>query len=88
MIAFCSKIDIAYAFSKLRVDIIDSLKFGIKWNDSYYADLGVSLGLMHGSTAFQILSDSVAYIVAKLGVKLHCYINDYIAVVPKTEAED
>ena len=81
------KIDIAHAFHNLRVDAMDSLKFGIKWNESYYADLGVAFSWTHGSVAFQILSDSVAYLVAKLGVKLHCYIDDYTAVVPKAEAE-
>ena len=61
---------------------VDSIKFGIKWNGSYYADLAVAFGWMHGSGAFQILSD----IVDKADIKLHCYIDDYIAVVPKAKA--
>ena len=82
------KIDVARAFRNLRVDPVDSLKFGIKWNGAYYADLGVAFGWTHRSAAFQILSDAVAHIVAMADIKLHCYIDDYIAVVPKAEAED
>ena len=82
------KIDVARAFRNLRVDPVDSLKLGIMWNGNYYADLAVAFGWTHGSVAFQILSDAIAHIVAKAGIKLHCYIDDYIAVVPKTKAED
>ena len=82
------KIDVAHAFCNLRVDPVDSLKFGIKWNGDYYADLAVAFSWMHRSAAFQILSDAIAHIVAKADIKLHCYIDDYIAVVPKAKAED
>ena len=82
------KIDVARAFRNLRVDPVDSLKLGIMWNGNYYADLAVAFGWTHGSAAFQILSDAIAHIVAKAGIKLHCYIDDYIAVVPKTKADD
>ena len=82
------KVDVARAFCNLRVDPVDSLKFGIKWNGSYHADLTVAFGCTHGSAAFQILSDAIAHIVAKADIKLHCYIDDYIAVVPKTKAEE
>ena len=60
------------------------MKLGIRWNDSYYANLAVSFGWMYGSVAFQILSDAVAHIVAMTGVKLHCYIK----VVPKVKADE
>ena len=83
-----SKIDVARAFRNLRVDPVDSLKLGIMWNGNYYADLAVAFGWTHGSAAFQILSDAIAHIVAKAGIKLHCYIDDYIAVVPKTKADE
>ena len=71
------KIDIARAFRNLRVDPCDSLKLGIHWK-----------GWTHGSGAFQFLSDSIAYIVAKAGIKLHCYIGYYIVVVPKAQAQE
>ena len=38
--------------------------------------------------AYQILSDAIAHIVAKVDIKIHCYIDDYIAVVPKAKAEE
>ena len=85
---FLFKIDVACAFHNLRVDPVDSLKFGIKWNGGYYVDLAIAFNWSHGSAAFQILSDAIAHIVAKADIKLHCYIDDYIAVVPRHKTED
>ena len=34
------------------------------------------------------MSDSIAHIVAKADTKLHCFIDDYIAVVTKVKAEE
>ena len=82
------KFDVARAFCNLRVDPVDSLKFGIKWNGSYYMDLVVVFGFIHRSTAFQILPDAIAHIVAKADIKILCYIDDYISVVPKAKAEE
>ena len=81
------KIDGARDFRNLRVNPGDSLNLGIYWKGQFYVDLEVSFGWTHGSGAFQLLSDSIAYIVAKAGIKLHCYIDDYIAVVPKAQAQ-
>ena len=81
------KIDVARAFRNLRVDPVDSLKFGIKWNGGYYANLAVAFGWTHRSAVFQILSDAMAFIVAKANIKIHCYIDDYIAVLPKAKAD-
>ena len=69
------KVDVARAFRNLRVDPVNALKFGIKWADAFYVDLAVAFGWTHGSGAFQILSDSSRFIMAKKGVKLHCYID-------------
>ena len=41
---------------------------------------------MHRSGSLQILSDAIAHIMAKKGVKLHCYIDDYIVVTSKLQA--
>ena len=82
------KIDVVHMLRNLRVDPVDSLKFGIKWNGGYYADLAVAFGWTHGSAAFQILSDAIAFIVAKANIKIHCYIDDYIAVLPKPKADE
>ena len=50
-------------------------------------DVGIAFGWTHGSTSFQLLSDAVAYIMKKEGIHLRCYIDDYIAVVPKSKAD-
>ena len=81
------KVDMAHAFRNLRVDQADSLKFGIKWNDAFYVDVGIAFGWTHGSASFQILSDAISFIMGKEGIRLRCYIDDYIAVVPKSKAQ-
>ena len=80
------KVDVARAFRNLRADPVDSLKFGIYWRGKYYVDVGIACGWTHGSASFQILSDAIAYIMSKEGIQLRCYIDDYIAVVPKSMA--
>ena len=81
------KVDIARAFRNLRADPSDSLKFGISWRNTFYVDVGIAFGWTHGSASFQLLSDAVAYIMSKEGITLRCYIDDYIAVVPKSKAD-
>ena len=41
------KIDISRAFRNLRVDPRDALKFGLKWGNDYYLDLGIAFGWIH-----------------------------------------
>ena len=82
---FLFKVDVARAFRNLRVDPVDSLKFGISWRGAYYVHVGIAFGWMHGSSSFQILPDAIAYIMRKEGIQLRCYIDDYIAVVPKSK---
>ena len=82
------KVDVARAFRNLRVDPADALKLGIRWADAFFVDLSVAFGWKHGSGSFQILSNAIAHIMAKRGVKMHCYIDDYIVVTSKFEASD
>ena len=82
------KVDVARAFRNLRVDPADCIKFGIKWKDCYYLDGAIAFGWVHGTAAFQFCSDSIAFIMKKAGVNLHCYIDDYVAVAPQCEAEE
>ena len=82
------KVDVAHAFRNLRVDPADTLKLGIRWVDAFYVDLAITFGWMHGSGSFHILSDASAHIMAKKGVKLHCYIGDYIVVISKPKAAE
>ena len=81
------KVDVARAFRNLRVYPADSLKIGIKWNNAFYVEVGIAFGWTHGSASFQILLDAISFIMAKEGIRLHCYIDDYIAVVPKSKAQ-
>ena len=81
------KVDVKRAFRNRRVDPADSLKFGIRWRDAFYVDVGIAFGWTHGSASFQILSDAITYIMKKEGIQLRCYIDDYIAVVPKSKAD-
>ena len=46
------KDDVARAFRNLRVDSADGLKFGIKWQNSYYLDPAIVFGWVHGSASF------------------------------------
>ena len=71
----------ACAFRNLRVDPADTLKFGNQWQGKLYLDV------VNGTAASQLCSDAIAFIMAKQDVKLHCYIDDYVAVVPRATAE-
>ena len=84
--AFLAKVDVARAFRYLRVDPADALKFGIKWQDQYFLDIGVTFGWVHGSSAFQMVSDAVTYVMAKRHHRIFAYIDDYIIVGHKDTA--
>ena len=62
-----SKVDVTRAFSNLRVDPANTLKLGIKWKGSNYLDKLAALGWVHGSAAFQLLSNAIVFIMAKKG---------------------
>ena len=81
------KVDVACAFRNLRADLSDPLKLGIKWDNAYYVDLIIAFGWTYGSASFQILADAIAHIMAKKGVKLHYYIDDFIVVTSNLKAE-
>ena len=38
--------------------------------------------------AFQFCSDTIVFIIKTRGVRLHCYIDDYIAVLPRDRAQN
>ena len=82
------KIDVARAFRNLCINPVDALKFGISWQDQLYVDLSVPFGWTHGSAAFQMASDAIAFIMKGMGCKLHPYIDDYVVVAPRHKAQD
>ena len=79
------KVDVARAFRNLPVDPVDALKLGIKWEGRFYLDKSVAFGWIFGTASFQLLSDSIAYLMRDF-CSLHCYIDDYVAVLPKHKA--
>ena len=81
------KVDVARAFRNLPVDPADTLKFGLKINNQYFLDKSVAFGWIHGTASYQLISDAVAYIMRDQ-TKLHCYIDDYVAVLPRSKADN
>ena len=84
--AMLAKIDISRAFRNLRVDPADAVKFGIKWKDKYYLDQVVAFGWVHGSGAFQMMSDTVIYIMSKENCHTFDCIDDVILVAEENDA--
>ena len=74
------KVDVARAFRNLRVEPADAMKLGIRWKNNYYLDGSAVFGWVHGSAAFQLLSDAIAFIMAQKGYQMFAYIDDYILV--------
>ena len=67
--AMLAKIDISRAFRNLLVDPADAFKFGIKWQDKHYLDRAVVFSWVHGSTAFQMMSDAIIHIMVMENAK-------------------
>ena len=80
------KVDVARAFRNLPVDPADCLKFGLKVNNKFFLDKLVAFGWVHGTSSYQLISDAVAYIMRDQ-VNLHCYIDDYVAVLPHAKVD-
>ena len=82
-----SKVDVARAFWNLRVDPANAMKLGIRWKGSYYLDGSAAFGWVHGSVAFQLLSNAIVFIMAQKGYHMFAYIDDYILVNEIGDAE-
>ena len=82
-----SKIDVARAFRNLRVDPANALKLCITWSNDIYIDVVVAFGWVHGSAAFQRVSEAVTFIMANAGVKMLAYIYDYIIVSSRASGD-
>ena len=79
-------IDVVQAFRNSHVDPADTLKFGIQWQGQLYVDVAILFTWVHSMTAFQLCLDIISFILAKQDVKLHCYVDDFIAFVPRPKA--
>ena len=56
--------------------------------DVFCVDFAIAFGWTYCSRSFQNLSDAIAHIMAKKGVKLHRYIDDYIVVTSNHKAAE
>ena len=77
--AMLAKIDVARAFRNLRVDPVDTFKFGIKWGNKFY--------LVHGSASFQMTSDAILYIMRRHNCRIFAYIDNFIIVSKENDPE-
>ena len=82
-----TKVDVARAFRNLRVDPADALKLGIRWKGDYFLDGSAAFGWIHGSAAFQLLSNAIVFIMSQKGYHMFAYIDDYILVNEIGDAE-
>ena len=82
-----SKIDVARAIRNLRMDLADTIKLGIKWQNDVYIDTTVAFGWVHGSAVFQSVSNAITFIASKAGVNILAYIDDYVIILPKATAQ-
>ena len=82
------KIDIGRAFRNLRVDSANALKFGTQWRQKSYVDGAVAFGWVHGSLAFQMVSDAIVHIMSTRGYKIFAYIDDFVAILPSDVATE
>ena len=64
------------------------MSFGIQWRGRQYLDAAAAFGWVHGSGAFQMASDAIAFLMAKKGYKMFPYIDDYILVTHRDKADD
>ena len=76
------------AFSNLRVDPADAMKLDIKWKNYTFIDHSIAFGWVHRREAFQCASDAITFILARHGVRMFAYIDDYILVSPRATADD
>ena len=82
------KVDVVRAFRNLRVNPVDTIKFGLSLGECSYVDLSVAFGWTHGSAAFQMASDAIAFIMKGMGCEVHAYIDDYVVVAKRGLAHD
>ena len=82
-----SKIDVARAVRNLCVNPANAMKLGIKWQDDVYIEAVVAFGWVHGSAAFQCVSDVVTFIASRAGVDMVAYVDDYVIISPKAVAQ-
>ena len=81
-----AKNDVARAFQNLRVDPVDTFKFGIKWGSKYYWDVALAFDWVHLSASFQMTSDTILYIMRHHNCKIFAYIDNFIILSQGNDA--
>ena len=82
------KADKGRDFQNLHVNPVNAIKFGICWDDHFYVDVSIAFGLTHGSAMSQMTSDATVFIMNGMGSRPHAYINYYIIVAARHEAQE
>ena len=80
------KINISRAFRHIKIDPSDYNLLGLSFN-SYFIDTCLPFGFRHGSAMFQLLSDSIRYMMLSRGHHVTNYIDDIIGQATRSQAE-
>jgi hypothetical protein len=80
------KIDLSRAFRQLPLDPLDAACLGVTWRGQTYIDNALPFGWRHRSAACQRVTDAVRYILKKHDIIVGNYIDDFISIVPVSDA--
>jgi hypothetical protein len=80
------KVDLARAFRQITIDPLDVAYLGVNWRGNNYIDTALPFGFRHRSAICQRITDAVQFILEKHDIKVVNYIDDFIAIVPASEA--
>ena len=74
------KRDLRRAYRQFPVDPYDYPLLGYSWNDHYYFDVILPMGLRTAAMACQRSTNAVSYILSCAGCQVANYLNDFIGV--------
>jgi hypothetical protein len=78
--SYLYSIDVARAYSQLRVDPLDWPLQGIQWAQKYYTATSVQFGSRWGAYACQLTQTAVCDILKSEGITAIVYIDDYLLI--------
>lgn len=80
------KRDLRRAYRQFPVDPYDYPLLGYSWNDHYYFDVVLPMGLRTAAMACQRSTNAVSYILSRAGCQVANYLDDFIGVASITRA--
>lgn len=80
------KRDLRRAYRQFPVDPYDYPLLGYSWNDHYYFDVVLPMGLRTAAMACQRSTNAVSYILSRAGCQVTNYLDDFIGVASITRA--